>query len=326
MTLLAHINQQAFSSQAKARAAETKPSTSGREKLRALSTTSRTPAGPEQPESPSAPSTSSITSEPDSESQPSKLVPQGPSPASLAAASSHLPPSRLIPYVQNILHRELMLKLRPRGWDQVPRLASVEAHVRGTETHLNDEEVEKSELLMYALALEMLTGRPAVFMPPGNAKNSSTRASGVYVRLNAITDPNAAYSFMEKLVHVILPNQVGFSGVPPLTLVTPPPGDKAAAARAAKLAALDHRKDPLRPYTTEFRVTNLLQYPDFEQNFWLFEQLGGIRVRLVVEGVNAADCGLLLSGLSVPILTGAAAEAALAELAAEALRRSRAEA
>ncbi|GIL42579.1 hypothetical protein Vafri_542 [Volvox africanus] len=297
----------AFSAQAQTQAVDTGPSTSGR--------------------SPGADSTTSgargLSGAKHKAKQQQNPAQRAPSAAAVAAASSHLAPSRLLQYVQTILHRELLLKLGPRGWDQVPRLVSVEARVHAAETHLNNEEVEKWELLLYSLALETLTGHPTTFMPPANTKNSATRTSGVTVHLNVAADPDMAYSFLEKLIHVILPNQVGFGGVPPPTLVTPLPGDKAAAAKAAKAALLDHRKAPLRPHATEFRVTNLLQYPDFEQSFWLFEQLRGMRVRLVMEGASAADCSLLLSGLSLPVLTGAAAEAALAELAAEARRRSR---
>ncbi len=71
------------------------------------------------------------------------------------------------------------------------------------------------------------------------------------------------------------------------------------------------------------QVGNLLTYPDFEQNFSLFEPLRGMRVRLHMEGASAADCAALLGGLSVPLLSGAAAEEALAEIAAEAARRAR---
>lgn len=68
---------------------------------------------------------------------------------------------------------------------------------------------------------------------------------------------------------------------------------------------------------------NLLTYPDFEQNFSLFEPLRGMRVRLVMEGASAADCAALLGGMSLPVLSGAAAEAALAEITAEVARRAR---
>ncbi|GLI69202.1 hypothetical protein VaNZ11_013774 [Volvox africanus] len=307
----------AFSAQAQTQAVDTGPSTSGRR-----SGTDSTTSGA-RGLSGAKPKASSPPFPPSSAKQQQNPAQRTPSAAAVAASSSHLAPTRLLQYVQTILHRELLLKLGPRSWDQVPRLVSVEARVHAAETHLNNEEVEKWELLLYSLALETLTGHPTTFMAPTNTKNSATRTSGVMVRLDVATDPDMAYSFMEKLIHVILPNQVGFSGVPPPTLVTPLLGDKAAAAKAAKAALLDHRKAPLRPHVTEFRVTNLLQYPDFEQSFWLFEQLRGMRVRLVMEGASAADCSLLLSGLSLPVLTGAAAEAALAELAAEARRRSR---
>ncbi|GLC38025.1 54S ribosomal protein L7, mitochondrial [Pleodorina starrii] len=310
----------AFSAQAQAAtAASDAPSTSGRGGAAAAAAPRAGPKAPSGSTTKKSPTSSSSSSSPRQTPSTSSST----SAAALAAAASHLAPCRLSQYVHTVLHRELMLKLGPRGWDQVPRLVAVEARVRASETHLATEEVDKWELLLYSLALETLTGRTPTFTPPANSKNSATRAAGVFLRLDARSDPDAVYGFLEKLVHVVLPNQVGFAGLPPPTLVGPPPGDKAAAAAAARAAANDHRRAPLRPHATEFRVSNLLQYPDFEQNFWLFEQLGGMRVRLVMEGASAADCGLLLSGLSLPVLTGAAAEAALAELAQEALRRGR---
>ncbi|KAG2442304.1 hypothetical protein HXX76_002390 [Chlamydomonas incerta] len=215
-----------------------------------------------------------------------------------------------------------MLKLQPRSWDALPRLTAIEVSIRAIETKLQRDVVEKSDLLLYALALEVLAGKSAGFTAPAN-KALGTRATGVAVRLDAVTEPEAAYLFMEKLVHVLLPNQVGFEGVAPPTLVPPPRRSRAAEVAQARKAVLDHRKAPMKEHSTEFNVGNLLTYPDFEQNFSLFEPLRGMRVRLVMEGASAADCAALLGGLSLPLLSGAAAEAALAAIAAEAARRVR---
>ncbi|PNW85643.1 hypothetical protein CHLRE_03g196150v5 [Chlamydomonas reinhardtii] len=215
-----------------------------------------------------------------------------------------------------------MLKLQPRSWDALPRLTAIEVSIPAIETQLERDVVDKSELLLYALALEVLAGKPAGFTAPAN-KALGTRATGVAVRLDAVTEPEAAHLFMEKLVHVLLPNQVGFEGVPPPMLVPPPRRSKAAEAAQARKAALDHRKAPAKAHFTEIKVGNLLTYPDFEQNFSLFEPLRGMRVRLVMEGASAADCAALLGGMSLPVLSGAAAEAALAEITAEVARRAR---
>lgn len=131
--------------------------------------------------------------------------------AAAAAASSYLQPSRLGLYTRTILQRELMLKLQPRSWDALPRLTAIEVSIPAIETQLERDVVDKSELLLYALALEVLAGKPAGFTAPAN-KALGTRATGVAVRLDAVTEPEAAHLFMEKLVHVLLPNQVGVEG------------------------------------------------------------------------------------------------------------------
>ncbi|KAG2498266.1 hypothetical protein HYH03_004015 [Edaphochlamys debaryana] len=241
-----------------------------------------------------------------------------------AAAESYIAPARLSVFAQHFLQRELMLKLGPRSWDALPRLTSIEATIRSSETNLERDVVEKWELLLHSLALEVLTGRPATFTAAAN-KHLTTRAGGVSVKLDALTDPDAAYGFLEKLVYVLLPNQVGFEGVPPPQLYVPPRRDPGAERAAARRAVADHRKDPLRPHWTEFKVQNLLSYPDFEEQFSLFEPLAGVRlrVRLGLDAARAEHAAALLSGLSVPVLGGAAAEAALEELRQEALRARR---
>ncbi len=128
--------------------------------------------------------------------------------AAEAVASSHFLPSRLGLYHRDILQRELALKLQPRSLADLPRLLRVEASILAIETVLHEETVEKERLLLYLLALEVLTGRPATFTSPPN-KNLGLRATGVAVALDAQTDPEATFAFLEKLVHVILPNQVG---------------------------------------------------------------------------------------------------------------------
>ncbi|KXZ44290.1 hypothetical protein GPECTOR_70g521 [Gonium pectorale] len=212
-----------------------------------------------------------------------------------------------------------MLKLQPRSWQAVPRLVALEASIHASETLLEREIVERWELLLYSLALEFMTGRPAGFVLPPGSKPSSPRVVGVSVRLDAQNDPDATYSFLEKLVHVLLPSQMGFEGVtPPMPANHDPwPGRKAEP---------DHRVAPLRPFATELKLTNLLAFPDLERHFSRFEALRGMRVRLEMEGVAAEDCAALLSGLSVPLLTGPAADAALAEAAEQAERRRRGQA
>ncbi|PNH04179.1 Protein CASP [Tetrabaena socialis] len=216
--------------------------------------------------------------------------------AAAAAASSHYAPSRLTLLSRNLLQRELMLKLQPRSLASLPRLLSVEASILASDTHLERDVVDKSELLLHWLALEVLTGRPAAFHAPAN-RHVAARAAGVSVRLDARADADAAYSFLEKLIHVILPNQVGFEGIPPPSLVPAPKLEPGAAAAAARAAAADQRPAPRRLHASEFRVANLLCYPDFEQSFALYEPLRGMRVRLEVEGASAADCAALLGGL-----------------------------
>lgn len=65
--------------------------------------------------------------------------------------------------------------------------------------------MEQSDLLLYRLALDHLTGgAPAPrFLPPVGRKGGAL-ASGVTARLRG----SQALDFFERLVHVVLPNQV----------------------------------------------------------------------------------------------------------------------
>ncbi|GFR40798.1 hypothetical protein Agub_g1415, partial [Astrephomene gubernaculifera] len=156
----------AFSAEAQARTAEP-ASTSGRGNAASGKNAGRAPS---KPASAGSKNTGSSPSSGPNSAAAAAAAATAAAKAQLAAAAagSHLAPSRMAQYARTILHRELMLKLRPRSWDGVPRLLSVEATIQASETQLERDVVEKWELLLYSLALEHLTGRPTTFVSPAN--------------------------------------------------------------------------------------------------------------------------------------------------------------
>lgn len=210
-----------------------------------------------------------------------------------------------------------MLKLQPRSLDRLPRVHSIELSILAAETQLERDVVEKKELLLYALALEQLTGVPASFLVQRGDKKTSPRATGVAVLLDGSSTPNAdtMYSFLEKLAYMLLPSQVGFEGVSPPAVMTSPgrkptlrPGmlDESNSLLLDINGKLPDTGMPL--HAVRAQIGNLLQYPDFERNFTLFEPLKGVRVRIAVEAASPAEARVLLSGLSIPVQEGEAEE------------------
>jgi len=192
----------------------------------------------------------------------------------------------------------MLLKTCPKEWDVMPKIKSITLSISARhDTRLEQDAVPKADLLLYSLALEHVAGQPASFISPPN-KVAGDKAAGVSVTLTG----NRMLDFLEKLVYVVLPNQIGFEGaLPPKEVlpVRPPKPDSDILRRP---------KPPV--HSVEFKVSNLLLYPDFEANFDLFEPLRSMQVRIDVERAHSPELvRLLLSGFSLPILDQAALEA-----------------
>jgi ribosomal protein L5 len=70
---------------------------------------------------------------------------------------------------------------------------------------LNASEVEKKDLFLFMLALEHLSGGAPVSFTRLPTTRSKTAASGVTCTITGAD----AFTFLEKLINVVLPNQVG---------------------------------------------------------------------------------------------------------------------
>ena len=185
-------------------------------------------------------------------------------------------------YYQDILQRELLLKC---GGSDIPRPKSVVLTISLSDTRLGQQMASKSDLLLYKLALEHVAGRPAEFLAPPNKHHNTDKADGVQVTLVG----GEMFSFLEKLVYSILPNQIGFEGV---------------SLPAVDRTSLESKKSRMLLHVSEFKVTNMLLYPDFEQNFDLFEPLRSMHVKVVVENASSpAAAQLLLCGLGLPVMS-----------------------
>ncbi|KAG1658925.1 hypothetical protein FOA52_003095 [Chlamydomonas sp. UWO 241] len=202
-----------------------------------------------------------------------------------------------------ILYRELMLKINPRAWTGVPKLRSVTLTVSTREdTRTNRDDVTRDELLLHLLALETLARAPAHFV----AARMQGRTSGVAVSLTG----QLALDFLEKLVYMVLPNQIGFEGAShPVEIPTPEAMWAAvrsaggAGGAATTVAVQQQGSVPTgKAYASELKITNLMLFPDFEQNFEMFEPLRSMQVRIEVDNAPSADVArLLLSGFALPV-------------------------
>lgn len=204
-------------------------------------------------------------------------------------------PNRFSLYYQGILHRELMLKLGSKRLSSIPRLTSITLTIRAeSDTKMGKEQVPKVDLLLHLLALEILGGTPASFVAAKSGQGQSGRAEGVYVTLTG----DLMMTFLEKLVHLVLPNMIGFEGLSSFQEV-PPKRPPRPGAKPARL-----KPDSTKSYFSDLRISSMLLFPDFERNFDLFEPLGSCQVRFEVDQCTSPEAAsLLLSGLSVPLKT-----------------------
>ena len=205
-------------------------------------------------------------------------------------------PNRNSLYYESILHREMMLKLGTRKLSSVPRLKSITLTIKAdADTKMGKEQVPKTDLLLHLLALEIISGSPASFLAAQSGQAQSGRAEGVFVTLN----DDAMMTFLDKLVHLILPNMIGFEGMAPSSFHEVPP--KRPPRPGAKPERV--KPDATKSYYSDLRISSLLLFPDFEKNFDLFEPLGSCQVRFEVEqSPSPASAALLLSGFSIPML------------------------
>lgn len=139
---------------------------------------------------------------------------------------------------------------------------------------LKKPSAEKQEMLLYALALEIITGAGASFVKADPAVSRSPNAIAAVVGMLSGT---GMYDFLEKITYMVLPNQIGFDGLP--------------------LSALDKEGH------MHLNISSMLNFPDFEEVFDMFEVLKNMNITLVMDNTkgNAASAQLLLSGLSLPI-------------------------
>jgi hypothetical protein len=202
-------------------------------------------------------------------------------------------PNRYSLYYDGILHRELMLKLGSRRLSSIPRLTSITLTIKAeSDTKMGKEQVPKLDLLLHLLALEILSGSPASFLAAKSGQGQSGRAEGVYVTLTG----DLMMTFLEKLVHLVLPNMIGFEGISSFQEV-PPKRPPRPGAKPVRL-----KPDSTNSYYSDLRISSLLLFPDFERNFDLFEPLGSCQVRLEVDQCTGPDvAALLLSGFSIPV-------------------------
>lgn len=194
---------------------------------------------------------------------------------------------------REILYREMMLKTSPGRWTSVPRLKSITLTINAaTDTHQASSTLPLQDLLLHQLALEMIAVKPADFIMPKGQLHSG-KAEGVSVTLHG----DAMMNFLEKLIYMVLPNQIGFEGAAPCKEV---PSTKLPRPGTQPIV----RTKPKHTYFSQFKVTNLMLFPDFEQNFELFEQLRSMQVRLDVEDASSPHVAdLLLSALALPVNT-----------------------
>jgi ribosomal protein L5 len=136
-------------------------------------------------------------------------------------------------------------------------------------------QVEKWQLLLHALGLEMVSGQPATFSAPSSRYYQQRNAvTGVHVTLRG----PSAHDALEKLVYLLLPSQSAFDGL---------------LTRQLDAAGNLH-----------FKVSSMVNLPDYEEMFETFEALGGLDVNLTLRGVarRPGRSRALLTGLQVPLL------------------------
>lgn len=179
-------------------------------------------------------------------------------------------------FYQQILSRELMLKLNVKNVNDLPRLERLDLAIQARDV-IGENYVEKWQLLLHALGLEIVTGKPATFATPSNRYyQKRNAATGVHVSLRG----PEAYDALEKIVYLLLPSQNAFDGLP------------------------DSQLD--RAGHMHFKVSSMVNLPDYEEMYETFENLKGLDVTLVLGRVGRKPlrpATVLLTGLQLPVKT-----------------------
>jgi ribosomal protein L5 len=146
---------------------------------------------------------------------------------------------------------------------------------KNAHTTLSHKKVEKWQLLLHALGLEIVSGRPATFSQPVSRHYRQRGAvTGVHVTLSDA----AAHDALEKIVYLLLPSQSAFEGL---------------LVRQLDKAGHIH-----------FKISSMSNLPDFAEMYETFENLGSLDVNLVLSGVakRPGRSRVLLTGLQLPVL------------------------
>ncbi|KAF5839287.1 hypothetical protein DUNSADRAFT_1160 [Dunaliella salina] len=199
---------------------------------------------------------------------------------------------RFLQLQQQILQREMMLKMGSmQRWQELPYLKSLTLTIDSeSDTRLGAEATEKKNLMLHALALEHIAGQPAAFIT--HNQRSMHMASGVQVELTGAK----GLDMLEKLIYLILPNQMSFEGIPSAQPVKPPP-------KKVPKGKPQPEEAPTKLFAVDLRVDNILLFPDLEKNFELFEPVRSMQVRISVDQAPSAEvASLYIAGFGLPLL------------------------
>lgn len=179
--------------------------------------------------------------------------------------------SRFEEYYNTIIAKELLLKTKVKHFQALPKLKRIDISVQSNDV-LRKPFVEKWQMLMHSLGLELVTGQRAFFAQHHGRQFRSGNVSAACVTLRG----TKMYSFLEKLMVLALPNQVGFMGF---------------------------REDSIDSQgNMHLKLGNLLNFPDFEEHFDTFEDLKSVHVTLVFQNSSKEYTKLLLSAFHFPFV------------------------
>jgi large subunit ribosomal protein L5 len=177
--------------------------------------------------------------------------------------------SRLEVYYNTIVARELVLKTNITHHAALPRLKRIDLAVQAVDVY-GKSFAEKWQMLVHGLGLEFVTGLKTFYAQQHGKQFRGGNTSAARVTLRG----SRMYDFLEKLIVLALPNQVGFMGF-----------DEDAIDSQGNLS---------------FKLGNLLNFPEFEDHFDTFEELKSVHVCIVVENTNREYTRMLLSALHFP--------------------------
>jgi large subunit ribosomal protein L5 len=186
----------------------------------------------------------------------------------------------------NILSRDFLLKSNAKNIMKVPTLkkivlnTSIKNASRRTSSSMQDIKSlqDKNRNLSSLIALEMICGqklkktRSQKFIAGFKLRKGELIACKVTLRKMYM------FSFLEKLLHVVLPKLRDFQGL----------------SDSSKKYSFDNRGN------ISFGLQNYLLFPELENHYELFESLKGFQITLVTNAKNSQEAKLLLSGNQIP--------------------------